>query len=394
MNQERDAVNKDQERDAVKAKVNTKANAVRKVYRKFIGNRNIHTNINIKPVGVSSAVSSVFKINGNVVAKYVKSDGSNKAFVTNRLFIMNHLGSIINTDPHHEILKKLMGVPFYSEKVPDNAYVTLERIIDGEEFSTMFLQDVDNFKTENHYLKCMFIAFDVLSYLGQKYSFNHNDLHMDNIMVVRAESLGMCHTYTSLTKLTKLTEEDKKNVTITGVKYYPVIIDFDWSTFMGKFKNIEQAPIFNLLAAQIQSKTVNANTVRGRIENENPLPLWMPDKKDAPIWNTVHTYLSVPFYNKNEWSPSIDSGFLLEFMFLYTYTEQQLNINQIIIDSRKIIEKQTFTHDINNVKNKIYDELIKELQSSQASTSSSGARGGKGGARLTTRSVRKTGSNR
>lgn len=394
MDQGRDAVKgqgdavKDQG-DAVKAKVRTKADVVRKVYRKFIGNRNIHTNINIKPVGVSSAVSSVFKINGNVVAKYVKSDGSNKAFVTNRLFIMNHLGSIINTDPHHEILKKLTGVPFYCEKVPDNAYVTLERIIDGEEFSTMFLQDVDNFKTENHYLKCMFIAFDVLSYLGQKYSFNHNDLHMDNIMVVRAESLGMCDTYTSLT------EEDKTNVTISGVKYYPVIIDFDWSTFMGKFKNIEQAPIFNLLAAQIQSKTVNANTVRERIEKT--LPLWMPpdkDKKDAPIWNTVHTYLSVPFYNKNEWSPSIDSGFLLEFMFLYTYTEQQLNINQIIIDSRKIIEQQTFTHDINNVKNKIYDELIKELQSSQASTSSSGARGGKGGARLTTRSVRKTGSNR
>lgn len=200
---------------------------IKSVYRRLIDNKEKHKRLlRIKPLS-SGASSSVFSINSNIVGKVSKME-EGVPFSDNKVAIWDYLHREFSNETNKDVLEKLVSLPLHKgiEKYNEKDYlVSLEPLIRGKTFSQCLLDNdamgKDFKSTDENFFKVFYILFDMLLYLGEKFNFNHNDLHFDNVMIVKANDLDLC-TYKSMYW--------KGTVTLYKVKYVPVIIDFDWAT--------------------------------------------------------------------------------------------------------------------------------------------------------------------
>jgi len=148
----------------------------------------------------------------------------------------------------------------------------------------------------NRFHKFMFILFDILYYLGVNYGFNHNDLHFGNVMVVEAKDYDITE-YKSL---------NDHNFTIINPKYVPVIIDFDWATFIPP-KVPPQVPpkvpqeIKKQIKAQLEDYTCNE-------EEKCTKVLFRCTHNKYKNYNSFGSFAS----DLPVWSPYVDSAFFIE----------------------------------------------------------------------------------
>jgi hypothetical protein len=266
---------------------------IKSVYRRLIDNKEKHKRLlRIKPLS-SGAASSVFSINSNIVGKVSKME-EGVPFADNKVAIWDYLHRKFSNDSNKDVLEKLVSLPLHKgiEKYKEKDYlVSLEPLIRGKTFSRCLLDNdamSKDFKsTDENFFKVFYILFDLLLYLGEECHFNHNDLHFDNVMIVKAKDLDLC-TYKSMYL--------KGIVTLYKVKYVPVIIDFDWATITS----------LRVIAGNMKAYYTN------RFLECNAPP------NTATHFCKIHTnygYKAQEFYDN--WSKQIDTAMFLG-MFEYT----------------------------------------------------------------------------
>ena len=274
---------------------------VKSVYQKFLDRRDKRSRARARRIGSHSAVSSVFQLNSDVIGKAATVNNGFNAFLINREFAWQQMQRAINSDQNKDILSKLVCIPFHTERV-ENYIVTLEPVVKGGKDMDFYCKDADF--VSNHFHKFMFILFDILLHLGKTYGFNHNDLHFGNVMVVKAKDYGIT-SYTSLTD---------QSIVIQDVKYVPVIIDFDWSTFIPP-----------LQAQQLSLPQEITDEIGAQIGQENNC---QPNSCEGVLFRCIHArYASGSFAsNPPQWSPYVDSAFFIEYArcFLNTTPEGPL----------------------------------------------------------------------
>ena len=214
---------------------------LRDVYLNFIDGRDKYKRTFNAIQIAQGATSHVYRINKDIIGKLtelpkipitvpvVDFGGLNddEIKINSKLYIWEHLQKIQQdrnlASNIRKTLKHVISLPLYKEiyiDASENVFlVSLERYIPGnvmEQMIQTFGQD------ETQLTKFTFVLLDILHFLGTKYSFNHNDLHFNNLMVVEADKYNMC-SYTSIS------EYGGKRFTIDNLKYIPVIIDFDFA---------------------------------------------------------------------------------------------------------------------------------------------------------------------
>jgi hypothetical protein len=200
------------------------------VYRRFIDTKERRKRLlRIKPLA-EGGVSQIFIVNSNLVGKVAKFS-TDSPFLDNKLSIWVYLHERFAKDEDKGVLDKLVSLPYYKEFEhydKEKYLVSLEPLIHGKSFARCLLEDdamsKDFKKTDENFFKVFYILFDLLLYLGETFKFNHNDLHFDNVMIVKAEDIDMC-TYQSM----YLKKHGHKAI-LKDIKYVPIIIDFDWAT--------------------------------------------------------------------------------------------------------------------------------------------------------------------
>ena len=254
--------------------------AIRKECSKVLGTKETKKLV-IRKIGNSSGVSAVFSLNNKIVAKAAQFSGNSILLLNNKKYVWDKF-KLINDNK--DVLKKLVPQPFFYKLSKNQIFMSFEPLIKGRTLSE-YLKDAVFLR--DHLPKFLFILYDVLLYLGQPDGFNHNDLHESNIMVVRSNDIGMNSEYTSL-----CIKQGETSCKINKVKYFPVLIDFDWSTFMPDSRTSHTD-----FAAYINK---NANI---------PSP---PNIADcSQTWKHVHLTYSLPYYGASLWSPTVDVAFLM-----------------------------------------------------------------------------------
>jgi hypothetical protein len=199
---------------------------IRYVYSKFIAtNTQYRTTSKMRTVG-EGVTSAVYLINSNVIGKVSfiappDQDETQTSFTQiqadNKKYVWDYLQSKLKDKPAETFL----SFPLYRAilKITDGSFlVTLEPYITGDTFYNMLN---DRKLSSDEVADILIIIIDVLAYLGSNFGFNHNDFHLNNIMIVRADTIFGAgnNTYKSL-----------KGYSLPKVKYFPVIIDYDWAT--------------------------------------------------------------------------------------------------------------------------------------------------------------------
>jgi hypothetical protein len=270
---------------------------VKSVYQKFLDRRDKRSRARARQIGSSSAVSSVFQLNSDVIGKAATVNNGYNAFLINREFAWQQMQRAINSDPNKDILSKLICIPFHTERVRDYI-VTLEPVVKGGKDMNFYCEDLDF--VSNHFKTFMFILFDILLYLGKTYGFNHNDLHFGNVMVVKAKDYGIT-SYTSM--------NGDPSIVIQDVKYFPVIIDFDWSTFILTSSQVTLPPeIKEQISYQIQEGTCQANACESVLFR----CIHAKYKEYRVTSNGTVTFGSFASETPT-WSPYVDSAFFIEY---------------------------------------------------------------------------------
>jgi len=269
---------------------------IKSVYKRFIDKKEKHKRlVRIKPIA-QGAVSSVFSINSNIVGKVASmietpANAATKPFLDNKMLIWDYLRSRFESETDDyikSVLDKLVSLPIYRNFYKKHL-VSLEPVIKGKTMKNCIL-DTDSMSTDLkasdvHFLKILYILFDVLLYLGTKFKFNHNDLHFDNVMIVKAKDLDLCE-YHSI-----YFNSIGKPVKLTDVKYVPVILDFDWATIAGYAK-------------------VKTDDERGTLGSMRlTLKNFINNKEESFFANIHKSYGSD---TTEQWSPVIDVAMFLE----------------------------------------------------------------------------------
>ena len=293
-------------------------NLVKDVYKKFLLKSDIAKRAVPRRIGSPSALSSVYKLNANIVGK-VAMLSANNSIIKNTQWAWDILRNKIDdeVDPSSKkILQKLISIPLHTEgvKVPtttggtDIAVVSIEQFIKGKDLNWY----IKNPKfMDEHFNTLTFIIFDILRYLG-KYGFNHNDFHFGNVMVVKGEDIDMGD-YTSLNKYDNGTTDE--NINIKSPQYVPIIIDFDWASFLKLHPSQQnpQSPPSQLQNAVNEQFPTGSDTaciayfteiIKNHSGDKEPLCV--------SLWHYVHCHYFLPNFRKMEWSPSIDTAFFLE----------------------------------------------------------------------------------
>ncbi len=236
-------------------------------------------NLVLKKIGEPSVASVVYTLNGKIVAKASQYNVFFRPLINNRKQVWKKFNEIIiGAHLNKETLTEFLPLPLFYKDISlngDDYFLSFEPLIKGKSLS-FFLKDAVFCK--DHLPKLLFILYDILLWLGDKYSFNHNDLHENNVMVVRYAQ----QSYTSLC----IKDEPGRLRQIDDVKYFPVLIDFDWSTF----------------------RSVNA-THDEYIKN---LISYEQQQQQLSMFSKVHADYSLPYYSISSWSPSVDVAFLMQ----------------------------------------------------------------------------------
>lgn len=174
--------------------------------------------IRLQKFGNASAMSRVFKMNDEWLVKVNRfHPGSAKSRTIENNFRVSQRLSQLLQEPEHQHLQKFIMLPEFSFAFQDattnkNIYVRFERLIKGKElFHYLYTPDglVELYNNQPSFIAAFRALACVLLRLIQLFQFNHNDLHMSNVMMV------------------KQTMDDG------SIKYYPKIFDFDLSIIQG-----------------------------------------------------------------------------------------------------------------------------------------------------------------
>ena len=180
-------------------------------------------------------VNSVWRVEGNdsVVLKYsrLRPDSAESDFVATKMLAWDAIArsNIMGERRQKALLDNLVMVPYHRELVYDDdgrggaALMTIERFVRGVELEAALMGDaaeVPGAEIADALPALAYIIGDIIAHLEQAIGFNHNDLHMGNIMLVPAFK---CFP----TKYQSLTEP---NVSFPTPSVMPIVLDFDWAT--------------------------------------------------------------------------------------------------------------------------------------------------------------------
>jgi hypothetical protein len=277
-------------------------NLIRQVYSKFVASNSLYrTTSRIRHLG-KGVTSAVYLVNSNVIGKVSsftpsgtsQPPGFTEIQADNKRYVWDYLQSQVKDKP----AEKYLSFPLYRAILTEanmTYLVTLEPYIPGDTLYTM----LNNKKlTEVQVADILVIIIDVLYYLGTHF-FNHNDFHLNNIMIVRADTIFETgNTYTSL---------NNASYVLNKVTYVPVIIDYDWATIdcPQSINNTVQCRTVNQLVRDLFTKLPNNATVFNRVHSEAgrsfgnysnkadlyALMLNLESYFTSLQWNSVHIYL-------------------------------------------------------------------------------------------------------
>lgn len=188
----------------------------------LLDKKKIHPSIisplRIQKFGKASAVSRVFKLNDDWLAKVnrFQHNSPKSQTVKNNYLVTQRLHELLQ-QPQYMYLQKYVMLPefsfaYYDGVKDEDVFIRFERLIQGVELSDYVDKPEKRMELQNNqdaFVSAFRVLACVLYRLVDLFYFNHNDLHVNNVMIVKEWS------------------EDGT------LKYYPKIFDFDLSTVAG-----------------------------------------------------------------------------------------------------------------------------------------------------------------
>lgn len=174
--------------------------------------------LRIQKFGKASAVSRVFKLNDEWLAKVNRfpHDSPKTQTIKNNYLVTQKLHQLLQ-QPQYIHLQKYIMLPefsfaFYDEFAGQDVFIRFERLIQGKELADYLYKPEGRVELQNNqdaFVSAFRILACFLYRISSIFKFNHNDLHANNVMMV------------------KELQDDG------SIKYYPKIFDFDLSIIEG-----------------------------------------------------------------------------------------------------------------------------------------------------------------
>lgn len=170
----------------------------------------IYDTLRVKQFGEPSSFCRVFKLNEEWIAKVNRYEqGSTRSMALQNNFRVCHiLREFVRTKPY--IAKFIVTPEFMFEfhEGGEDVFVRFERLVQGDTVSKYITDPqkrADLLSHQDEFIRAMYVIVCVIAILVNELGFNHNDMHMNNVMLSTDE---------------------------TG-KYIPKIMDFDLATVTG-----------------------------------------------------------------------------------------------------------------------------------------------------------------